>query len=178
MAKSQTVSNYRKWIFAKNSLYIGKYAAPVVPAAIVTTINWDEWFAKSNSSLPLGFATLLISIFLTVFSITKKDKIVEKNVSPLFAIALILATWAVTFMFLGNLMNEMGTMLLYTCAGVIAGAASDEVYMKVATQRVKEYKNLVEKNNLSTASKKKAERKAKAEAEKKELEEAQERATE
>lgn len=184
MAKREvsTLGYYRRWKAAKVGLYAGKYALPLVPAVTITAINWDAWFVKTGWSLPLGFASLLISIISTIIAITKKDEVLKDKISGLFYIAAIMAVWAISFMFLANILQQMGQMLLWTVAGITAGGVSDQVNMSLVDSRITEYKGYIEENTLSKSSQRRKARAEKAERERKareeELAEAQERATE
>jgi len=132
----------------KVGAYIGKYLAPVIPAAITTGINWDKWFQQSGTSLPMGFVTLLIAIIVSILAISKKDKLVETKVTPLIYVTLIMAIWGVAFMFLANICDQMGKLLLYTCIGLLASAASDQVDQVVIEPRLEEYNKLVDEFGL------------------------------
>lgn len=184
MAKREvsTLGYYRRWKAAKVGLYAGKYALPLVPATVITAVNWDAWFVHTGWSLPLGFASLLISIIATIVAISKKDELVKEKVSGLFFIAAIMAIWAISFMFLANILQQMGQMLLWTVAGICAGGAADQVNMTLVDSRITEYKGYIEENTLSKSSQRRKARQEKAarekEAREKELAEAQERATE
>lgn len=171
--KSKTVSTYHKWQATKVGLYVGKYLAPCVPATVITAVNWDEWFVKSGASLPFGFATLLISVIVTILAITKGDDLVSKNVSKIYYIAGVMAVWSISFMFLANILQQMGQMLLWTIAGIVTAGTCDQVNMSLVNSRINEYKTLIEENCLNSSARKRAERKARAEAEAKAEAEAQ-----
>lgn len=165
--KSPTISAYKKWKLTGSAFWLGKYLLPITPATVITAINWNDWFVDAGASLPMGFASLLISVLVTIISIAKKDDLVEKNVSSLFFIAGIMAVWAISFMFLANILQQMGQMLLFTVAGIVGGGITDQLDMKLAKPRIAEYKKLIEENGLDKRSQKKIvrEQKAKEEAE-------------
>lgn len=163
--ETSTVGYYKRWKAANVGLEVGKYVIPCIPAAVITGINWDEWFVNCGASLPFGFATLLIAVGLTIYAISKKDEIVQKKLSPLFAIALVVAVWAIALMFLANVLQQMGQMLLWTVVGIVGGASADQFKMTTCASRIEEYKGLIEENCLDTKSEKKSKRKEKAEAE-------------
>lgn len=171
--KSKTVSTYNKWRATKVGLYVGKYLAPCVPASVITAVNWDEWFVNAGASLPMGFATLLISVIVTILAITKGDDLVNKNVSKIYYIAGVMSVWAISFMFLANILQSMGQMLLWTIAGILASGTCDQLNMKLVNPRISEYKALIDDNCLNSSARKRAERKARAEAEAKAEAEAQ-----
>ena len=165
MAKKElpkTVIAYRKWNAAKWGLYAGMFAAPVIPASIMTAINWNEWFAQSGVSLPLGFASLLVSTVLSIIGIWKKDDITNKAVSAVYYLALIFVCFGATFLFLANIFSQVGYMFLLTAGGLAVGGTSDQVNKSLVKPRVEEYKKLIEENALDERAKKKAERKAQA----------------
>lgn len=167
--KSQTLKSCEKWQGARVSLYVAKYLAPVLPATVISLVNWEEWFAQTSWSLPYGLATLIIAILSTVIGITKKDKLVETKVSPIFFIALIMSIWGIAFLFLANIMQEVAYMLLWTCLGILASATADEVNTQVVEPRIEEYKTLIVENGLSKKQQAKIERQKKAEQEAKEF---------
>lgn len=162
MKKSKTLSAYRGWTALDYSLKASKYVAPLVPATVMTLVNWDEWFVKSGASLPFGFATLLIAVLLSVVAIAKKDKVVNEKISYIYFIGAILGVWAISFMFLANIFSQIGQMVLWTALGVTAGATADEVDMLLAKPRRAEYKELIETHHLSASAKKRQERKERA----------------
>jgi hypothetical protein len=82
--KSKTVQK-RNALRATNVAMIGaKFVMPVVPATVMTIINWDEWFDKTNGGLPAGFITLLIATIIAVVGIMKRDDLAKKHVSSIF----------------------------------------------------------------------------------------------
>ncbi len=166
--KSKTISTYRKWSVAKWSCYGGMYVLPLVPASVMTGINWEQWFKNCGPSLPFGFITLLLGVVMTLIGIAKRDEIFKQNISGLFYFALVFAVLGLSFKFLSNICNQMGDMFLLTTIGIISGATSDQVNKSLITPRVKEYKKLIEDNCLDTRSMKKRERKERAEREAKE----------
>lgn len=163
--ETSTLTYYKRWKAAKGTLNVAKFVAPCVPAAIITGINWDEWFVQTNGGLPVGFATLLIGIFASIYGYCNKDKIIKESISPFFFITTIMAIFGVSFLLLANIMQTMGLTFLYTCIGLLSGGIMDQVNKTTVESRVKEYKQLVEENCLDTKSTKRAQRKAKAEQE-------------
>lgn len=162
-----TIQLKRRWKALDYTLRISKYLLPCVPASIITAINWEEWFVNCGASLPFGFATLLISVIVTILAIYKGDEVVNAKVSKLFYLAVVLAVWAIAFMFLANIMQQIGQMILWTAVGVVVGATGDQVEKSYVSKVVTEYEQLIHDNCLSKEDKKKKERaeKAKAEAE-------------
>lgn len=179
MAKEKTTLQYYKsWKATKYALYGTKWVAPIVPAVVITSINWEQWFAEQGASLPSGFAMLLLSILTTILAMSKKDEIVEKKVSYMFYLAGLIAIWGFAFMLLGNIMRDMGMMFLYTCLGIIGGGVADQVNKGLVSDRLTEYKQLVDDNQLDPKSSARAQRKAKAEQERKSKAQAEAKATE
>lgn len=163
--KSKTISRYNKWKTAKYSLYASTYIFPLVPAAAIRGIHWNEWFNKSGPSLPFGFATLLASVLITIWGIAKRDDLLKKNVSPLFYMAAVMAIWAVAFMFLANICNQIGQMLMWTVVGILSGASADQVNKSIVFSRIEEYKKIIDENGLDEKARRKKERKEKLEEE-------------
>lgn len=163
-----TLQYYKSWKATKYALYGTKWVAPVVPAVVITGINWEEWFTNQGASLPSGLAMLLVSILTTILAMSKKDEIVEKKVSYMFYLAGILAIWGVAFMLLASIMDQMGMMLIYTCLGIIGGGVADQVNKGLVNDRLLEYKQLIDENCLDKKAIAKQERKEKAKRERQE----------
>lgn len=158
----ETVKSYRKWNVSKWALYAGTWVSPFIPATAMTIINWDEWFAISGPSLPLGFASLLVSTLLAIIGIWKKDEIVGKSISMVYYLAVIFAGFGASMLFLAGLFSQVGYMFLATAGGLVVGGTSDQLNKSLAKPMVEEYKKLIEDNCLDPKSKRKAERKEKA----------------
>lgn len=157
--KSKTKSSYRKWNTVKWSLYAGTYTLPLVPAGIVTGVNWNEWFNKENSwSIGLGFGMLLITVLITIIGVAKRDKIMSEKVSSLYYLAAVLACWAIVLMFLASIANQFGYMLLYTCFGLLGGATCDQVRKSKVDGEVEFYKQLLIDNGLLESERRKRQR--------------------
>ena len=159
---SPTVKAYKKWKVAAVGLTIGTFASPLLPATLMTAINWDEWFAKSGVSLPFGFSALVVSTVLSIVGIWKKDSLVNKTVSAVFYLSIVFMFFGVAFLFLANLMSQVGYMFLATAGGLAVGASADQVNRSLARPMVKEYRKLIDRNALDPNAKKKAERKKQA----------------
>ena len=143
--KSQTRSAYNKWRTLKWSLYGGTYTLPLVPAMVMVGVNWDEWVAQSRNawSIGLGFGMLLLTVFITILGIAKKDEFVKKFVSPLFYFGGILALWGFSLLFLARIASAFGYMLLWTCLGLLGGAIADQVNRSLVQKEVIYYKKLI-----------------------------------
>jgi hypothetical protein len=175
-----TLGYYKRWKVAKYGLNATKWLSPFAPATAITIANWEEWFAKQGTTLPFGFASLLISILITILAMSKKDEFVEKKVSYMFYLAGVIAMWGVSFMLLANIMNTMGMMFMFTAMGIIGGGGAEQVNKSLVSARISEYKQLVDENGLDKKAQAKALRKEKAlkERELKAQEEAKVQATE
>ena len=160
--KSKTISTYKKWNAARWGLFAGQFAAPLMPAAIMTAVNWEEWFAKSGTSLPLGFASLLVTVILAVLGLWKKNEIIEKTVSIVFYLALLFFMIGVTACFLASLFSNVGYMFMATGGGLLASGICDQVNKSAVNEKVKEYRQLIDDNNLDDKAKRRQERKDRA----------------
>lgn len=163
--KSETISAYKKWNAARIGLYTGMYVMPLMPATIMTCVNWNEWFNASGVSLPMGLITLLIGVLMAIMGITKRDELFKKNVSGLFYFVLVFAIIGISFKFLANICNQMGDMFLFTACGVLGSGGCDQLNKSLVKPRVEEYKELIESNFLNAKAKAKQERKLRAEQE-------------
>lgn len=152
------------------AVYFGKFLVPVIPALIVTGVNWDEWFNKQGVSLPFGIATMLIAILIAIYSYSKSENQANGNkISPFFFIGAILSIFACSFLLLANILSQMGLMFIYVIAGIFGAGALDQVDKSIITSRMKEYNELVDKYDLDERKLKKKqakeERRKKAELE-------------
>lgn len=163
-----TLQIYKAKKREKLALSIGKYGLCAVPMAVVTGVNWNDWFSQTKGSLPFGFCTLLVALLTTVYAISKKDNEKEEKVSSMYFICALLCIWGVSFLLLANIMYTMGEMLLFTALGVLTGATCDQINMSYMNASIDEYKRLVEDNCLDKKSIAKAERKEKAQREREE----------
>lgn len=167
-----TLQNYNSYKRLHRVMFYGKFALPIIPAIIVTGVNWDEWFTKQGVSMPFGIATMLIAILMAIYSYSKSENTANGNkVSPFFFIGIILSILACSFMLLASILNQMGLMFIYVVAGVFGAGAVDQVDKTLIKERVSEYKELVETNELDNRIRKK--NKAKQERKDKAIKEAQ-----
>jgi len=160
--KTQTLIEYQKWNRAKWGLWAGMFSAPLIPATIMTAVNWDEWFAKSGISLPMGFALLLVSTLLSVLGMWKRDELINKKVSFVFYLCGLFLTFGASFLFLANLMAQVVYMFLATAGGLAISGTADQFNKSLVIPNVEDYKKLVEENGLDERSKKKQQRKEQA----------------
>lgn len=145
--KKTTIQHYNSWKRLKYGLYAFQWTAPIIPATIITAINWQEWF-KENNSLPFGFVSLLVSVLLSILMIYKRDETAESKVSPIYSVAMIIAVWGVTFLLLGSLMNNMGVLFLATAGGCVGSGTANQVIQSKVQPMIDEYRKLIDENLL------------------------------
>lgn len=150
---SPTIKSYNNWNAAKWGLYAGMWSAPFIPATVMTIINWDEWFAQTGVSLPLGFVSLLVSTLFSIILIWKKDDITNKAISAVYYLAIIFVFFGASLLFLANLFSQVGYMFLATAGGLMASGTADQINKSVVKPNVEYYKNVISKNYLDKKSK-------------------------
>ena len=179
--KSKTVSTLRSLKAGKVGLFAGVLALPIAPATIITLINWEEWFIKTDKTLPFGFASLLLTVIVAVVGILKSDTVFKKVDIALYFLAGVLMCVGITCMFLSSLLTQMGYMWLATGSGLLASGVCSTVEKKVIEPNIEFYEVLVNDNQLDKKAKRRQDRFARAQAEAKreaeELEERRRRAT-
>ncbi len=163
--KSKTLSAYNGLRVGRVALLAGSFACPVGTASIVTLINWEEWFANSGKSLPLGFACLLATVVLAILGVLKSDVVFKKADIALYCLAGFFMLIGLTCMFLASLFTQMGYMWLYTGSSLLASGACITVEKKVIEPELAFYKGLVEENALDNKTKKINARRERAKAE-------------
>lgn len=165
--KLKTISMYRRWSFGKYALFTGAFLCPVIPAAVVTGINWDEWFNNSSISLPFGFACLILTVIFAIFGILKSDVIFKKHDIALFVLGGFFACVGFTCLFLANLSAQIGYMWIYVSLGLLGSGVCVVVENKVFEPNIIMYKKLISENCLDVKSKraKKREEQARRDAE-------------
>ena len=159
-----TIREYRKWKAIHLAAQAGVFVFPVIPAAIVTGINWNDWFANAGPSLPLGFITLVASVVMGVVGMIKKKELFGGAVTGVLYVALLFACVGMSFKFLASLCNEIANMVLYIAAGILCAAVGDQADKTLVEPMVEEYKGLIEANCLDTKSKARKRRKEIAQA--------------
>ena len=169
--KSKTLSTYRKFKATDIGLKVGVFVAPIIPAVVVTGVNWEKWWGEANVSLPFGFACLLLTIASTVLGIMKSDTIIKKKDIGLFYLTFVFILIGVTCIFLASLFSQIGYMFLYTAAGLGTSAVEFVVDERIIQPRRDFYKKLVEDNALDPKSRRKLEKQRRAEEEAKQAEE-------
>ena len=115
--KGKTLTTYHKYKALKVGLDVSTFVLPIVPATVVTAVNWEEWFSKSSASLPFGFACLLLTVIAAIIGVLKSDVVFKKADIALYFIAGLFALIGLTSMFLASLFNESGYLWLYTASG-------------------------------------------------------------
>lgn len=175
----ETIKTLKKYRNLKYGLKAGTYASCLVPFGVILGVNWQEWFTKADEgsvSIGVGFGMLLVATISTIVCVMKRDEEFMKKFSPLLYAAVVCAMWAVAFMFLGTVMNEMGKMFMYTAIGIASGAAIDETNKVVVCERYEIISKIAEENGLTKKGEfmKEALRQAKKDAAEKEQREATE----
>lgn len=160
--KSRTKALYRRWRVAKGSLYVGTYTLPLVPASVMLTNNWNEWFNNDQWSIGLGFGMLLLTVFITIFGVAKRDKVMSENVSSIYYLAFLLGLWSIVLMFLASIANEFGLMLLYTCFGLVGGGTCDQLRKVKVDSEVEFYRQIIVEAGLDERLKIKEQKKEQA----------------
>ena len=173
--KSKTVRNKNILKVVSGSMWGAKFALPFIPATIMTIINWDEWFANTHGSLPAGFLLMVVGTLVSIVGIWKKDKFMEKHISPLFVLVIGLVLVAASFLLLANILYQAGMMFLYCAAGALAAAIDDQVQMSVVSPRLVEMEEDIKEGGLDRKTNKREARRKKRLAE---MEEARRRAVE
>lgn len=169
---THTEKVYSRYKWGHRGLWVSKYLLSVTPATIQVGVNWNEWFnGYSAPQIASGFASMLVSVIMSIYLITKKDKDFTDKFSPLFAVCLCLGMFGVSSLFLASLFSEFGYMLLYTCAGVLAGASADQVDKSIITPRRDEYASIMKEAGLNKNENKRLAKVEQAKKEKAELEE-------
>lgn len=166
--KMKTVQMYKRWNVGKWALLSGTFAFPLVPATIITIVNWEEWFNKSSISLPYGFATLILTVILAIIGILNSETVFKKVDIALFCLAGFFMCIGLTCLFLASLFSQLGFMWLYVGAGLLGSGVSVVVEKKVFEPNIEFYKKLIDENCLDEKSKR---RKAKEEQARKDAEE-------
>lgn len=160
--KSKTLSTYKKLKHGNRALKVGVIATPLLPASIITGINWNEWFAQSGFSLPLGLGSLLVTTLLAILCLVKSDTVIKKKDTALIFLACLFLCLGVTNLFLASLFTQLGYMFIYTACGLAGSFGEYEVSKRIMDPKIEEYKKLVEENCLDTKSQKRKERKEQA----------------
>lgn len=162
--KSKTLQKRNSLRVAKYSLKIGSFAMPLIPFSIIVGVNANDWFATTDGfSIGMGLAMLLVSTLITYLVAAKKTKIFE-GFSGFWSACIIIVCWGVCLLFLGTIINELGSMLLYVGLSLLASAIMDETESRVVEEKLEFYNELVSANNLD--KKEVAKKKEKEQAEK------------
>lgn len=160
--KLKTVQMYHRWNAGKYALFTGTFACPVIPASIVTAVNWDEWFGQASYSLPFGFSCALVAVIVAILGVLGSDTVIKKKDIMLVWIATLLALIGASCLFLANLLLQMGWMWIYTGGGLLGSAICVSVEKNVVEPNVKMYKDLIAKNCLDAKSKRQRKREEQA----------------
>ena len=160
--KSKTVQT-RNALRVTNAVMFGaKFVIPFVPMTVMTIINWDEWFAKTQGGLPAGFAALLVSTLIAVIGVMKRDELVKRHISQLFVFALAMLVAGAACFWLADVMNQAGMMFMLTGAAVFTAAIDDQVLQSYVSTQLEEYNEYVRDGGLDKKAIKKEERRKRA----------------
>lgn len=151
--KYKTVQSYNKWRNGKYALLAGTFASPIIPATVVTAINWNEWFSKSSLSLPFGFACLILAVVMAILGILKSNVVFKKADVALFCLAGFFAVIGLSCLFLASLFTQIGMMWLYVAGGLLGSGTCLAVEKYKIEPNVVYYKKLIEENCLDAKSK-------------------------
>lgn len=177
-----TLQTYKAIKRGHVAMSVSKYVLPAVPAVIVGTVNWNDWFKNAGTSLPLAFIGLIIASVSAVLAIYKKDQLEKKGVTPLIIVFLEFLIIGAIFKAISSIANDFGNMFLAVAGGIAASLIDDQIDQKVVMPKVQIYEKLVEENDLDPKLVKKKnkdlKREEKAKRERQAIEEAQDRAVE
>lgn len=160
--KLKTVQSLRTWQKVKAGLVTGAFVCPVAPATVLASIKWSEWYAKTSSSLPFGFAMLIVAVILAIIGVFKSEVVFKKADIALLCLAGWFLVIGLSFMFLANLIYEMGQMWLGVGFGLLASSGYVFAEKKFVEPNVAFYQKLIEENCLDSKSKKRAKREEQA----------------
>lgn len=146
--RTKTQKVLRNWKTAKVFSKIGTFALPFVPATTITIINAPEWFKEKPWSIGVGLASLVISLFITVCVVLKKDQMFKNKAHYFFPLALILICFGVSFMFLASIGHELGTMFVYTALGVAGGGASGQLEKSLIAKKIEWHEYVLKEAGL------------------------------
>lgn len=164
-----TVETYKSLNNKKKALYVAKWGLPFIPALTIVGINFEEWFLTAKPSVPFGFISLIVSILLSILSIYKQDEDIDRKASGIYQVALTIAMLGATFLLLGDLINTMGIMFLFTALGCVGSATSDQFIKSKLQPKIDYYKQLIDENLLDKNAVEKELAKQKAEQEAKQV---------
>lgn len=139
--RTKTEKEYLKLKAGSVALNCGTFVCPLIPGTIITCINAEEWFSSKPYAVGLGFASLLLTMIISVLMVVKKSD-TFKNVSKLWGATLIMVMLGISFMFLSEVAGNLGMMFLATAGGLLGSSTCHEVDKIVVKPRL-EYKKMV-----------------------------------
>lgn len=142
--KSKTTAE-KKYLTAKAgsiSLKCGVFLCPIIPGVVITCVNAGEWFASKPYSIGLGFASLIITILVSILMVYKKSEIF-KTISKLWGAVIVLVLLGVTFLFLAEIADNLGMMFLATACGVCGSSVCNEVDKRIIMPKVEYQKEII-----------------------------------
>lgn len=132
MAKKEKKPLSTKQTQAKNRIYqilcyLGMGVGVITPAAIYGTVNYDEWFAQNPEGYKIGIgagiamAVTAFAIFLITYKKEKNLKMTDMWISLIVCVAAI----GLALKLVGNIINEIGDIVLFTALGLCAAFGFD-----------------------------------------------------
>lgn len=132
MSKKQKKPLTTKQTQAKNRLfqilcYLGMGVGVVTPAAIYGSVNYDEWFVQNPEGYKIGIgagiamAVTAFAIFLITYKKEKNLKMTDMWISLIVCVAAI----GLALKLVGNIINEIGDVVLWTALGLCAAFGFD-----------------------------------------------------
>jgi len=162
-----TVAKKKKLQATHNALKISAYATGLVPPAVITAVNAQDWFNTSEKiSVSFGFVALITAVVTTLVSAINKDNEISKKFGALLTVGLNALIWGVALLLLSSLLEELANMFLFTAIGILTGGIIETYDTKVVEPELAFYKQLCEDNSLSKTSNSHEEAKKQAEKDK------------
>lgn len=148
---SATIKQYKKYRNAHYALKVAPFPTVLTPFAVELGFNWGEWFGegKDNTSIGLGLAMAIVTTVLSVLAIVKKDSELMKKIGAFVSVGIMFLAWGAICILLASVLTELGTLLLYSGAGIIGAAVEESVDKAVVKEKYEFMLDLVNKNGLS-----------------------------
>ena len=146
--RTKTENEYLKLKASSVGLTSGMFICPIIPATVITCVNAEQWFAAKPYSIGLGFASLLITLIVSVLMVVKKSDIF-KHVSKLWGAVLVMILVGITFMFLAEIAGNFGMMFLATAGGLAGSGICHEVDRLVVQPKIEHKKAVIDGAGLN-----------------------------
>ena len=168
----KTLREYKKWRNLHIGLKAAVYPLSVSPFAIELIANWNTWFPanKDNTSIGIGLALALVTTFISVFAVIKKDSELMKKIGPFVALAFGMILWGSVAILLSTVLMELGKLLIFSGCGIIAAAVDDAVDKAVVKEKYEFTKALADEAGFTKRGKWQNEAKKQAEYDKEKYE--------